>query len=235
MLRAVTATTRAFLAEVIGTFFFVTIGAGAIMTNAVSGGEVGLLGIAWAHGIALAIAISIFGSISGGHFNPAVTLGLAIARAFAWARVVPYWIAQLAGGVAAGLVLRVVFPDSIQQATQLGTPSVAGGVSEPTAALVEGLLTVFLVLAVFGTAVSPNAPRIAGFGIGLAVFADILMGGPLTGAAMNPARYLGPAIAGLAFPNWWVYLVGPLAGGLAAGLLWRYAFAPTAGAVSSQR
>ncbi len=227
MLWRVTPTARALLAEAVGAFFFITSGAGAILTDTLSKGQVGLLGIAFAHGIALAIAISIFGSISGGHFNPAVSFGLAIGRAFPWSRLVPYWLAQLAGGIAAGLFLRVVFPENIQQAAQLGVPSVAAGVSEPIAAILEAGLTFFLVLAVFGTAVSPGAPRIAGFGIGLTVLVDILVGGPLTGAAMNPARYFGPAIAALVFPNWWVYVVGPLAGGLVAGLVWRYAFAPT--------
>ena len=235
MLCAVTPTTRALAAEVVGTFFFFTVGAGAILTDVQSKGQVGLLGIALAHGLALAIAVSIFGSISGGHFNPAVSLALAVGRAFPWSRVLPYSIAQLVGGVAAGLFLRVVFPESVQQAAQLGTPFVASGISEPVAAILEAGLTFFLALAVFGTAVSPTAPKIAGFGIGLTVLADILVGGPLTGAAMNPARYFGPAIAALSFPNWWVYLAGPLAGGAIGGLVWRGLFAPRTEAVATRR
>jgi MIP family channel proteins len=225
MLTLVTPTTRALLAEVVGTFFFVTLGAGAILANAASGGQIGIVGIALAHGVALAVAVSIFGTISGAHFNPAVSFGLALGGAFPWARVVPYSIAQVIGAVAAGLLLRAVFLENVQRATRLGTPFVTDAISEPLAALVEAVLTFFLLLAVFGTAVSPNAPRIAGFGIGLTVMVDILMGGPLTGAAMNPARYLGPAIAAGSFPNWWVYLAGPLAGGALGGLVWAGAFA----------
>jgi MIP family channel proteins len=234
MMRGVTATTRALLAEVVGTFFFFTIGAGAILADA-SGGGSGLVGIALAHGLALAVAVSIFGPTSGAHFNPAVSLALALGGAFRWDRLIPYWIAQLGGGVLAGVVLLAAFPEKARALTHLGTPSVAPGVSDPAAVLVEGVLTSFLALAVFGTAVSPTAPRIAGFGIGLTVLVDILAGGPITGAAMNPARFFGTAIPALFFDHWWVYVVGPLAGGAAGGLLWRYAFAPTVAAVSTQR
>lgn len=232
---AVTPSTRALAAEVVGTFFFVTIGAGAILADASSGGGIGIVGIALAHGLALSIAVSIFGPISGGHFNPAVSFGLAIGRAFPWAKLLPYWIAQLVGGVLAGIVLRLVFSDKAVTATHNGTPFVTSGVAEPTAALLEAVLTLFLVLAVFGTAVSPTAPRIAGFGIGLTLLADILAGGPITGAAANPARYFGTGIPVGFFDGWWVYVVGPLAGGLVAGVLWRSLFAPKTEAVSTQR
>ena len=230
----VTATTRALLAEVVGTFFFFTIGAGAILADA-SGGQVGLTGIALAHGLGLALAVSIFAPISGGHFNPAVSFALAIGGAFPWSRLIPYWVAQLVGGVLAGLVALAAYPERARTLTHLGTPAVAAGVSDPVAILVETVLTFFLVLAVFGTAVSPSAPRIAGFGIGLTVMADILAGGPITGAAMNPARYFGTGIPVLFFDHWWVYVIGPFAGGLAGGALWRYAFAPSVEAVSTQR
>ncbi len=234
MMRAVTPTTRALLAELVGTFFFITIGAGSVLATQVAQSD-SLLAVAMAHGVGLAIAVSIFGPMSGGHFNPAVSLGLAIARAFPWQRVVPYWLAQLLGGALAGVFLRVVFPADAQKATVLGTPALASGISEPTGVLVEACLTFFLLLAVFGTAVSPNAPKIAGFGIGLTVMVDILAGGPLTGAAMNPARYFGPAVVAGAFPSWWVYVAGPLSGGAIGGLLWRFAFAPTTEAVGTQR
>ena len=230
-----TATTRSLLAEFVGTFFFFSIGAGAIIANDVSGGQVGLIGVALAHGLALAVVVSMFGPTSGGHFNPAVSFALAVGGAFPWPRVLPYWIAQLAGGILAGLFALAVYPEKSRIATHLGTPAVAAGVSDAAAILLEAGLTLFLVLAVFGTAVSPSAPRIAGFGIGLTVLVDILAGGPLTGAAMNPARYFGTGIPALFFERWWVYVVGPLGGGLLGGLLWRYAFAPVVPAVSTQR
>ena len=235
MMPRVTPTTRALAAEVVGTFFFFTLGAGAILADALSNGAVGLVGIAVAHGIGLAVAVSIFGVISGAHFNPAVTFAAAVGGAFPWAMILPYWIAQLAGGVLAGVVLRATFPDTVVMVTHLGTPSVASGIGDGTAIVVEAVLTLLLVLAVFGTAISPTAPRIAGFGIGLTVLADILVSGPLTGAAMNPARYFGTGLVVLFFDHWQVYVIGPLAGGLAGGLVWRYAFAPTAAAVSTQR
>lgn len=219
--------TRALLAEACGTFWFFFIGAGAILTvTATNTG--GLLEIALAHGITLAIAVSAFGGLSGGQFNPAVTFGLAIAGRHPWARVPTYWIAQLVGGVLAGFALRYVFDFAIAAAdkTHLGTPALAGSVTPTVGIVVEALLTLFLMWAVYGTAVSPLAPPIAGFGIGLTVFTDILLGGPLTGAAMNPARWFATALPASFFENWYVYLIGPLVGAAIAGVTIRYVFAP---------
>ena len=221
--------TRALLAEIAGTFMFFVIGAGAIVTTVASGSPPGsLLAIALAHGFALAIAVSSFGAISGGHFNPAVTLGLAIARKHPWPRVLTYWAAQLIGALLAGLVLRLFFEPFLAAATatHLGTPTVNPAVSPTLAIVVEAVLTLFLMWTVFGTAVSPDAPRIAGFGIGLIVAADILIGGPLTGAAMNPARHFGPAVVSGYLDNWYVYWIGPLVGAALGGLSYRYVFGP---------
>ena len=219
--------TRALLAEACGTFWFFFIGAGAILTDSVISGT-GLLPIALAHGITLAIAISAFGALSGGHFNPAVSFGLAIAGRHPWPRVATYWIAQLVGGVVAGFALRMVFDSAIAaiDKTHLGTPALASTISPAAGIGIEAILTVFLVWAVYGTAVSPLAPRIAGFGIGLTVFTDILLGGPLTGAAMNPARWFATAVPAGFYDNWYVYWVGPLVGALIAGLTIKYIFAP---------
>ena len=217
---------RALLAEAAGTFWFFFIGAGAIIADA-NGSGGGLGAIAAAHGITLAVAVSAFGPLSGAHFNPATTLGLAIAGRHPWSRVPTYWIAQLVGGLAAGFALRGVFDFALSaiDKTHLGTPALANGVSVPVGIGVEALLTVFLLWAVYGTAVSPLAPRIAGFGIGLTVATDILMGGPLTGAAMNPARHVATAVPAMFFDNWYVYWIGPLLGALVAGLSIRYLFA----------
>ena len=221
---------RALLAEAAGTFWFITIGAGAVVANHMTSGAVTVVGIALAHGLALAGAVSSFGAISGGHFNPAVTLGLWIADKHPRERVLTYWGAQAVGALAAGVLLRIAFDHvpASANAMHLGTPTLALGLPFLTAIVIELVLTVFLLWAVFGTAVSPTAPRIAGFGIGLAVAADILIGGPLTGAAMNPARWLGPAIAAGYLDNGLVYIVGPLAGGAIAGLTYRYFFASDA-------
>ena len=217
--------TRALLAEACGTFWFFFIGAGAVITAAISDGT--LLNIALAHGIALAVAVSAFGAVSGGHFNPAVTFALAIAGRHPWARVPTYWAAQLFGGVLAGFALRYVFDYAIAAVdkTHLGTPALTT-ITPPVGIVIEALLTVFLVWAVYGTAVSPLAPRIAGFGIGLTVMTDILLGGPLTGAAMNPARWFATAVPAGFYDNWYVYWIGPLLGAAIGGLSIRLLFTP---------
>lgn len=218
--------TRALLAEACGSFWFFLIGAGAIVTNQVTNGVVGLVGVALAHGLTLSVAISSFGALSGAHFNPAVTFGLAIAKKHPWPRVPTYIGAQLAGALLAGIFLRLIFdyaPAAMEQ-THLGTPGVAPGVTLLTAIIVEALLTMFLMWAVFGTAVSPNAPRIAGFGIGLTVAADIVMGGPITGASMNPARWFGPAVASGYLRDGAVHIIGPLLGAAIAGVSYLYIF-----------
>ncbi|MFN2519475.1 MAG: aquaporin [Candidatus Limnocylindria bacterium] len=219
---------RALIAEAAGTFMFLVIGAGAIVAQVVAGSaSTGLFPVALAHGLALSVAVSAFGAISGGHFNPAVTFGLAVAGKHRWERLPTYWAAQLVGALAAGHSLKLLFDfaPAAADATHLGTPTVAAALGQGTAILVETILTVFLLWAVFGTAVAPSAPRIAGFGVGLAYAADMLVGGPLTGGAMNPARWFGPAVAAqFIASSWYVYWVGPLIGAGLAGLSYRYVF-----------
>jgi MIP family channel proteins len=221
-----TSLVRPVVAELVGTFAFVFIGAGAIVTNTMTHGAVGLLGIALAHGLALSIMISVFGATSGGHFNPAVTIGFLVTRRIAPLLALLYIVAQLVGATLAGLLLRIIFPEAVWQAAQLGTPNLAPGVSFGTGVLLEAVLTFFLLLAVFGTAVDERAPKIGGFGIGLTVLFDILMGGPLTGASMNPARTFGPALAGGFWQNDLVYWIGPIIGGIIAALLYEYVILP---------
>jgi MIP family channel proteins len=218
---------RALLAETAGTFWFIFIGAGATIADANGSGS-GLLANAFANGLALAVAVSAFGGLSGAHFNPAVTLALAIIGRHPWSRVPTYVVAQLAGGLLAGVALRSVFDHALSAIdnTRLGTPTLANGVSVPVGIGVEAILTVFLVWAVYGTLVSPLAPRIAGFGVGLTVATSILMGGSLTGAAMNPARHVATAVPAVFFDNWYVYWIGPLLGAAIAALSIRYVFAP---------
>jgi MIP family channel proteins len=210
------------LAEFVGTFVFVFIGAGSIVTNAFLHGTVGLIGIALAHGLALSIVISALGATSGGHINPAVTIGFLITRRIIRLLGILYIVAQLVGATLAGLLLKAIFPEAVWQAAQLGTPSLAPNISPGTGILLEAILTFFLLLAVFGTAVDERAPKIGGFGIGLTVLVDILVGGPLTGAAMNPARTFGPALAGGFWDNNFVYWVGPIIGGVIAVLFYEY-------------
>jgi len=204
------------VAEAIGTFALCFIGAGSICINA------GLVGIALAHGCVLAVMISAMGHISGGHFNPAVTLGALVGDKIKPPMAAYYVVSQLAGAVAAGFLLRMIFPAVTWQAVNLGTPGLAPGVSVETGILVEVVLTFFLVLVVYGTGIDDRGTwkAIGGFGIGFTVLCDILMGGPLTGASMNPARTFGPALAAGYWDNHIVYWVGPLAGGALAGLVY---------------
>ena len=210
------------LAEFVGTFLFVFIGAGSIITNSFLHGTVGLIGIALAHGLALSIVISITAATSGGHINPAVTIGFIVTRRIVRLVGILYIVAQLLGATLAGLLLQVIFPQEVWQAAQLGTPALAPNMSPGIGILIEAILTFFLLLAVFGTAVDERAPKIGGFGIGLTVMVDILVGGPLTGAAMNPARTFGPALAGGFWDNNLVYWIGPITGSILAALFYEY-------------
>ena len=219
-------------AEALGTFLFFFVGAGSIVVmdyQQSSGGQgAGLLGVALAHGLVLAVLVSTFGAISGGHFNPAVTFGVWIAGRIEGITAVAYVVAQLIGSVVAGLVLRLVFADSVWQVSNLGVPALGAGVGAVTGIAVEAIMTLLLLFAVFGTAVDPRAPKIGGLAIGLAIAADILVGGPLTGAAMNPARWFGPAVAAGRLDNAIVWIVGPLLGAAIAAGCYRWVFSQEA-------
>jgi len=215
----------ALVAEAIGTFIFFTVGAGAVVVTTYAGGGGGLVGVALAHGLVLAVLVSAFGAVSGGHFNPAVTAAVLVAGRIPAARAGWYIVAQAAGALAAGLLLRAVFSEAVWSPTHLGTPALGADISPVMGIVIELVTTLLLVFAVLGTAVDPRGPKIGGLAIGLAIAADILFAGPLTGAAMNPARWFGPAVAAGFFDDWYVWLVGPLAASVVAGLLWRYVFA----------
>lgn len=209
------------VAEFIGTFALCFIGQGSIivaqMTNA---GPGALVGIAAAHGLALATMISALGAVSGGHFNPAVTFGFVVTGRQKIGSAIGYWIAQLLAAVVASFLLHAWLPGEWVQAVKCGAPTLAPGISTTAGVLIEVVTTFFLVAAVWGTAVDDRRPPIGGFGIGLTVMMDILFAGPLTGAAMNPARAFGAAIFGHAMENHWVWWVGPLVGGGLAALLY---------------
>lgn len=214
---------KAYVAETIGTFALCFIGAGSICINA------GLVGIALAHGCVLAVMISAMGHISGGHFNPAVTFGAWVGGKISVLKAGGYIASQLVGGTLAGFLLLQVFPESVWRPVNLGTPGLGAGVSVGTGILVEVILTFFLVLVVYGTAIDDRGTwkAIGGFGIGFTVLCDILMGGPLTGASMNPARTFGPALAAGYWDHHIVYWIGPLVGGALAGVIYgRYLIKP---------
>ncbi len=203
---------RALVVEMIGTFALVFIGAGAGTL-----GDSGLVGVALAHGLVLLGMIYATGHISGTHINPAVTLAVLAARRITPALAVGYIVAQLFGAILAAGVLRAMLPAAPTLGNTLLNPAINVG----SGLLLEALLTFFLVFVIFGGAVDSRSPTgFAGIGIGLTLAACILMGGPLTGASLNPARSLGPAIVTGNFSNIAIYIVGPILGALAASLLW---------------
>ena len=213
-----------FTAEFIGTFALVFFGAGAVCADRYlqSSGGIGLLGIALASGLAMAIMVSALGHISGGHFNPAITIGFWVTKRIGTMEAFLYWAAQILGGVAAAFLLRAIIPEEIWRAVALGTPELVRDFSRLSAMVLEAVTSFFLVLVFFATAVDERGAfrSIAGFGVGLTVTLGILVIAPFTGAAMNPARAFGPALASNHWTNWGVYWIGPLAGGFLAGLLY---------------
>ncbi len=209
---------QAALAEFIGTFALTFIGGAAI-----ANGAAGLVGVAFAHGVTLMVMIYALGAISGAHVNPAVTLGLALGKQIKWNNAIVYWVAQFLGASVAGFALLAIFSDPSAQTGFLGTPALGANVTVTTGILVETILTFFLVLTVFGTAVDERAPKgFHGLAIGFVLVMDILAGGPLTGAAMNPARYFGTALAANHLGELAVYLVGPAVGAIIAWAVYEY-------------
>lgn len=218
---------RRLVAEALGTFGLVFVGAAVVVVNGgFPNSGIGLLGIALAHAIVLSVMVSATMTISGGHLNPAVTLGLLSARRIDARSAAAYIATQLLAACVAAYLVKLLLPSSAVRTSMVGVPVIASSVTLGQAIGLELVLTFFLVSAVFGTAVSPDAPRVAGFGIGLVLLFDILVGGPLTGAAMNPARAFGPAVASGQWVGHLVYWIGPLAGGLLAALLWEYLLLP---------
>jgi len=206
---------KSYWAEFLGTFTLCFVGQGAIVLQQAAGTG-SLLVVAAAHGLALAVMISALGQWSGAHFNPAVTLGFVFTRRMSLTSAITYWVSQLGGAIVASFLLRAVVPGEAGEAVHFGVPLLAPGVSVGQGLLLEFVMTFFLVTAVWGTAVDERGPKIGGFGIGMAVFMDILVGGPLTGAAMNPARAFGAACASGVWTGQWLYWVAPMLGGMAA-------------------
>ncbi len=212
---------KALIAEFIGTFTLIFVGVGSIVADHLSGGKVGLTGIALAHGLAIAVMVSATAAISGGHLNPAVTIGLWTAKKIDTSNAIAYVIAQCLGGIFAALIIKSAVPAEALSAVAMGTPSLGPGISEQMGLVTEIVLTFFLVFVVYGTAVDARAPKVGGLFIGLTIVLDILMGGPITGGAMNPARYLGPALLGGGLQNFWIYWLGPVLGGILAAQVYK--------------
>jgi aquaporin TIP len=210
---------RALIAEAIGTFALCFVGLLAISATDIldASGPAPLVVVALAHGLIITVMVATLAHHSGAHFNPAVTFGFLVARRITPAKAGMYVAAQIGGALlASALVLAMYGPEVVTNGTPApGTLVTAGGV-----VLCEAVATFFLVLIIFGTAVDERAPKsVFPFAIGLTIAANILAIGPLTGAAMNPARVLGPALVGWFWDGHWMYWVGPLLGAALAALL----------------
>lgn len=199
------------VAEFVGTFALIFIGAGALAIA-----QANLVGVALAHGLVIVTFAYAYGHISGTHINPAVTLGLLIAGEIEFAAALGYWVVQFLGGILGAVVLNAVLPN----AGDLGVTILSDGVSVGQGLVVEMILTFFLVNTIFNTAVSGKAGNFAGLAIGLTLVLAILMGGPLTRASLNPARTLGPAVVSGNYADIWLYFVGPGIGAILAALLY---------------
>lgn len=207
--------TKALVAEFIGVFALCFVGIFAI-ANA-GAGATNLTGVAFAHGLAIAVMVAAFAAVSGAHFNPAVSLAMLATKRITASGFFGYLIAQILGGAVAALIAGIVLGTP---AVAGGTPAIADGVTAVNAMIAEIVCTFFLVAVIFGCAVDKRNSGQAPLYIGLVIIAGILAIGPLSGAALNPARYIGPAIVGGAFgPNFWVWIVGPCVGAVSAAFL----------------
>lgn len=207
-------------AEILGTFTLVFFGCGAVVMDSFPGARFGLMGIALVHAVALAVAVSATMHVSGGHLNPAVTIGLLTARRITPSDAAVYLAAQLAGALFAVAVAKWLLPANVGDLVAWGTPKLSPGIDLGKGIAIEAVLTFFLMMAVMGTVVARNAPKIGGFGVGLTLIFAIMIGGPLTGAALNPARAFGPAVLSGTMTAQAVYWIGPILGAIAAALLW---------------
>lgn len=211
--------TAAYIAEFIGTFGLVFAGCGAIMSDTLSHGQVTHVGVSLVFGLIIAAMIYATGHLSGAHFNPAVTLGFTLARHFPLRRLAGYLAAQFLGATVAALILRLLFGDVSHLGTTL--PSGAGGAWQSF--WLEALLTFFLMFVIMAVATDTRAVgQAAALAIGATIALEALFAGPISGASMNPARSLGPALVSGTWTDLWVYLIAPVIGAAAAALLYRW-------------
>ncbi|MGH2759536.1 MAG: MIP/aquaporin family protein [Actinomycetota bacterium] len=209
---------QAWAGELVGTYGFVTIGAGAGIVAGSGLADLGLFGVAVANGVGLAVMVTAFWAISGSHFNPAITLSALIGRKIGAVDALGYVACQIIGALGAGLTLRVIFEETSWRSAGLGAPALT--ISAGRGVLVEAVFTFFLAIVIWATAIDDRGPKVGGFAIGLTVLVGVLAVGPLTGGAFNPARYLGPAALADNVEDWWVYFVGPGIGGAFAGIFY---------------
>jgi aquaporin TIP len=211
---------RPLTAEFVGTFGLVFAGTAIVISDSFPGGKAGLLGIAIVHGLMLALGITATMGISGGHLNPAVTLGFLSTKRIDVKTALAYIGAQVAGGVVGAYATRFLVPNNVGRLLSDGIPIINSNIQLGGAILLEALLTFFLMSAVMGTIVNPKAPKHGGLWVGLTVIAMILVGGPLTGAVMNPTRAFGPAIVSGIWTGQLAFWIGPIVGAIVAAQLW---------------
>lgn len=207
---------KAYIAEFIGTFGLIFAALGVIAST---NGE-NLVAIALAQGLIIAVMVSATGAVSGGHLNPAVTIGALTAGKIDSGNAIGYIVAQCLGGIVAAALAKACIPADSLAAVGMGTPALGEGISTGMGLLTEIILTFFLVFVIFGTAIDKRAPQVGGLFIGLAVATGILVGASITGAAMNPARHLGPALLGGGMGMIWLYWVGPIIGSILAAQIY---------------
>jgi len=221
---------RRYLAEFIGTFIVVFIAAGAIvadvfLTHTRLADSFGPLGIVAAYGLAVALAMLAVMPISGAHLNPVLSISAYVARRLSLSEVGGYVLAQVAGAVVAAFLLRAIMPKSAFDFASGGAPGLAAGVSVLQGTAVEVVLTFFLTFTFWAVFVDERGPRaVAPLAVGLAVIVGGLAGSAFSGAAMNPVRWLGPALASTHVSNWLIWTVGPLLGGLLGSLAYESLF-----------
>lgn len=207
---------RKLIAELFGTFVLVFCGTGAIITNEVSGGAVSHTGIAITFGLVVIAMIYSIGSISGAHINPAVTLAFYFAKRFEGSLVPLYIISQIIGGILASMVLHYLFPSNVL----LGTTLPSGPVLQSF--ILEFLLTLFLMFVIINVATGNKEQGLmAGIAIGFVVLFEAQFAGPITGASMNPARSIGPALVSGHLEHLWIYLLAPILGAISGILIWK--------------
>jgi aquaporin Z len=211
---------RRSLAEGIGTFGFVFLGCASAVSNLFPVARYDILGIALVHAAALGLFVSATLGVSGGHLNPAVTLGLLSGKRIDARSAAAYIAAQLVGAVLAVVLVKQVFPAGVMRTSTLGTPAVATNLTFVQALGLETVGTFILMSAVYGTIVQPERPRLGGFGVGVALLAIVLVLGPVTGGAVNPARAFGPALVSGTWVGQAIWWIGPLLGAILAAQLW---------------
>ena len=210
-----------FVSEFVGTFALTFIGGAAIIQTRNADAGVGLVEVALAHGLIYFAMISVFMKTAG-HFNPAVSLGLLVTGRITSLQTAIYIAGQFAGAILAALLLQALFPVALWEAARGTRQMVSLDVSTGRAFALEAIATFFLMLAVMGTAVDKDGPKIGGLAIGMTLTAGMLAIGPLTGGSMNPARSIGPMIATGAYEGVALYLAAPIVGAVIAAVLYRY-------------